>query len=116
VQKEETLSMSVISTSVSLLLCCPATLLATSHVFEERDVIRKLFPASIDRGWMHEPQDNSRDYLPDVTASDDEEDGLILSLLSSKPGVIAPSVLIPRCRGGSVEVRIPAGIAKSPRA
>jgi len=64
---------------------------------------------------MHEPQDNSRDYLPDVTASDDKEDGLILSLLSSKPGVIAPIILIPRRQGSSVKVRIPARISKSAR-
>jgi len=73
-------------------------------------------PFAEDHSQVHKLQDNSRDYLPDVTASDDEEDGPKPSLLSSKPGVIAPSVLIPRCRGGSVEVRIPAGIAKSPRA
>ncbi|KAI4939336.1 uncharacterized protein J4E92_000621 [Alternaria infectoria] len=70
-------------------------------------------PFEDDRGQMHEPQDESRDYLPDVTASDDEDDGPIPSILSSKPRVMAPSVSIPRRRGGSVEVRIPAGMAKS---
>ncbi|KAI4672114.1 uncharacterized protein J4E78_000614 [Alternaria triticimaculans] len=72
-------------------------------------------PFEDDRGRMHEPQDNSRDYHPDNAASDDEDEGPIPSLLSSKPRVMAPSVSIPRRRGGSVEVRMPAGIAKSPR-
>ncbi|KAI4636033.1 hypothetical protein J4E83_000987 [Alternaria metachromatica] len=72
-------------------------------------------PFEDDCGQIHEPQDRSRDYRPDATASDDEDDGPIPSLLSSKPRVMAPSVSIPRRRGGSVEVRIPAGIAKSPR-
>ena len=60
-------------------------------------------PFEDDRGQMHEPQDRSRDYRPDVTASDDEDDGPIPSLLSSKPRVMAPSVSIPRRRVSNQE-------------
>jgi len=60
-------------------------------------------PFEDDHGRMHEPQDNSRDYHPDNAASDDEDEGPIPSLLSSKPRVIAPSVSIPRRRVSNQE-------------
>ena len=56
-------------------------------------------PFQDDRGRMYEPKDDSRDYIPDVAASDNEEDdGPIPSLLSSKPRVMVSSVSIPRRR------------------
>ncbi|KAI4686988.1 uncharacterized protein J4E84_005359 [Alternaria hordeiaustralica] len=73
-------------------------------------------PFEDDSGQMHEPVDDSQEYLPDIAPSDNEEDdGPIPSLLSSRPRMMEPSVSIPRRRGQSVEVRIPASMPKNPR-